>query len=223
VVAAENRLIIPYETRGGLLSGGEEFYVKLGTDPWETDYPPGDTPRPTATARLTYDSSCLYVHLRSVRPADELTMRREHFGEQVCCDSCLEFFFAPVPGDNKYFNFEANPSATLYVGFSAAGTRAGSRLLTELTEERVQELFRPGAIIRPAYREVSYRIPYTFIREYCPEFTDPVPGDLLRANFYSCCDDAPQPHYTVWHNVTSSQPDYHRPEDFGELEFGGIE
>lgn len=215
----ENRLVIPYETAPKRYSN-DAFYIKLGIDPWSAEYPPGDFPRPTACARLSYSSGCFYVRLRSFRPADELIMRRDHFGEPVCRDSCLEFFFAPVPGSDKYFNFEANPSATLYIGFSESGTRAGSRLLTELTEEKVRELFAPGSVIRPAYREISYRIPYAFIRLYCPEFTDPVPGNILRANFYSCCDDSAAPHYTVWHDVTSNEPDYHRPEDFGELAYG---
>ena len=43
------------------------------------------------------------------------------------------------------------------------------------------------------------------------------PGDVLRGNFYKCGDDAAFPHYGMWSPVLTGEPDFHRPEYFGEL------
>ncbi|MGI6239399.1 MAG: carbohydrate-binding family 9-like protein, partial [Christensenellales bacterium] len=38
------------------------------------------------------------------------------------------------------------------------------------------------------------------------------------ANFYTC-DESIHPHFGVWNHVAAAQPDFHRPECFGRLEF----
>ena len=80
-------------------------------------------------AELSYDDTALYVRMRAYET--ELIATRRAFGEPVCRDSCLEFFFAPEPHKNAYFNFEVNPLATMYVGFRPAHCR---RLGSELCD-----------------------------------------------------------------------------------------
>ena len=43
-------------------------------------------------------------------------------------------------------------------------------------------------------------------------------GTVLRANFYKCGDELSVPHFLSWNPIEVSQPDFHRPEYFGELE-----
>ena len=167
-------------------------------------------------AELSYDDTALYVRMRAYET--ELIATRRAFGEPVCRDSCLEFFFAPEPHKNAYFNFEVNPLATMYVGFSPAGTRADSRLLTD-PDIRDNSFFSASARRIAGGWEVSYAIPYGFIRRYVPEYKTPQPGKILRCNFYTCCDDAAEPYYSVWHFIDAPAPDYHRPESFGALVF----
>ncbi|MBR7063206.1 MAG: carbohydrate-binding family 9-like protein [Clostridia bacterium] len=167
-------------------------------------------------AEVCYDDSALYVRMRAYET--DIIASRRAFGEPVCRDSCLEFFFAPVPGSNAYFNFEVNPLATMYVGFSPSGTREGSRLLPD-PDIRDNAFFSASARFIPGGWEVSYAIPYAFIRRYAPEYKTPQSGEILRCNFYTCCDDAKEPYYSVWHTVDAPAPDYHRPESFGALVF----
>ena len=167
-------------------------------------------------AEVCYDDSALYVRMRAYET--DIIASRRAFGEPVCRDSCLEFFFAPVPGSNAYFNFEVNPLATMYVGFSPSGTREGSRLLPD-PDIRDNAFFSASARFIPGGWEVSYAIPYAFIRRYAPEYKTPQSGEILRCNFYTCCDDAKEPYYSVWHTVDATAPDYHRPESFGALVF----
>lgn len=168
-----------------------------------------------ACAEVSYDSEALYVRMRAFET--ELIAERHSFGDPVCRDSCLEFFFAPLNSDNSYFNFEVNPLGTMYVGFSSDGTRSGSRLLSEISGET--EMFGCKTSVGQSFWEVSYRIPYPFIRRFVPAFPDPVPRSVLRCNFYTCCDDNTVPYYSVWNSIDSQYPDYHRPDCFGELQF----
>ena len=40
-----------------------------------------------------------------------------------------------------------------------------------------------------------------------------------RANFYKCGDNTTKKHYLTWNPVKTKNPDFHRPEYFGLLNF----
>ena len=42
---------------------------------------------------------------------------------------------------------------------------------------------------------------------------------IANANFYKCGDDTTKPHYLSWNPVKTENPDFHRPEFFGTLNF----
>ena len=44
-------------------------------------------------------------------------------------------------------------------------------------------------------------------------------GRVFKANFYKCGDKLTRPHYLTWNPVGTENPDYHRPEYFGTIEF----
>ncbi len=46
------------------------------------------------------------------------------------------------------------------------------------------------------------------------------PGHRAAANFYKCGDETAVPHYGAWSPIDTPQPDFHRPEFFGEVVFG---
>ena len=163
-----------------------------------------------ATAQICYDENALYLHLC----AKEEHIRAEHTGliDEVCEDSCLEFFFSPCPGDNRYFNLEFNPNCSMYLGL---GDGNGT-LIRLLPENRT--LFDPKATRTEDGWEITYCVPYSFIRTFFPEFSAES-GKSIRANFYKCGDETVQPHFFSWNRVTSETPAFHRPCDFGELVF----
>lgn len=39
----------------------------------------------------------------------------------------------------------------------------------------------------------------------------------IKANFYKCGDETSVPHYVSWSPIEVENPDFHRPEFFGEL------
>ena len=44
-------------------------------------------------------------------------------------------------------------------------------------------------------------------------------GKEIKANFYKCGDELQTPHFLSWNPIQIEQPDFHRPDFFGTLEF----
>jgi hypothetical protein len=74
-----------------------------------------DTPNDLkAFAQICYNDEGLQVHLWSEND-DVRAVENGPLGAPYE-DSCLEFFFAPMEGDVRYFNIEFNSNCCLYLG-----------------------------------------------------------------------------------------------------------
>lgn len=131
--------------------------------------------------------------------------------DMVCLDSCLEFFLCPLRNDSRYFHFEFNPNGALYLGFGHG------------REDGVRQIVQDGDVLFCVQKfmendnwGISFRIPFSFIRLYMPEFSIRN-GLRMSGNFYKCGDETQTPHYLAWNRVKSLSPDFHRTEDFGTL------
>ena len=162
----------------------------------------------SARGQACHDGHTLFLRMEAREAVPRATLTGPL--EQVCDDSCLEFFIAPAPGDARYLNFECNPLGTLYLGFGA------------LRATRVRQIVRdPGMFqIHPFPLEggwgVTLAIPGDFIRVYLPEFD--FSGEAA-GNFYKCGDKTATPHYLAWSPLSCDTPDFHRRQDFGTLVF----
>ena len=123
-------------------------------------------------------------------------------------DSCLEFFFMQE-GADRYFNFEINPNGCLHVGF---GRNRHDRFVLNRSDMAEYFSIRTGKTADGW--EAYYRIPLDFIRLFYPGFAF---RGALRANIYKCGDRTANMHFLSWNPVTSEDPDFHRPEDFGKM------
>lgn len=136
-------------------------------------------------------------------------------------DSCLEFFFSPCRSKSPaYFNFEANPLGTLYLGYSPDGTRSAS---APVDWERYKEVINIKAEISESmdFWSVCYTVPFDFIREYQPDF-DPEKDGYIFGNMYKCGDDTKYPHYAVCNPIDISdviKPDFHVARYFNKMHF----
>lgn len=163
----------------------------------------------SAYAQLAYDDSRLYVRLH----AEEPTIRAENTGilDQPCQDSCLEFFLSPAEGDARYLNIEMNPNCCLYFGI---GTGRDDLV-------RLLPAGGAGALDARCMRsetgwDLYYALSFSLLRLFFPAFR---PDGIMRGNFYKCGDLTQREHYLSWNRVACAEPDFHRPEFFGELEF----
>lgn len=163
-----------------------------------------------AQAQLCYDEEAIYVRMS----AKEANIRAEETGEigMPCVDSCLEFFFCPMPQNPTYFNIEMNPNCCLYLG---VGTNRydGIRLL--LPDEKP---FDAEAVRTEEGWYVTYRVSTAFIRRFAPEFKAES-GAMMRGNFFKCGDYTVQEHYYSWNPVETETPDFHQSAYFGKLYF----
>lgn len=183
--------------------------------PWSEN---GYTPK--AEAKVYYTHSHLYVKLK----AFETKVKAEfhNYNDMVCLDSCLEFFLNANPDqDGRFLNFEINPLGTLllYIGGGrhervAAATQedlVSFQFKTTLTKETLQNFAGP-------FWEVEFQIPFSFLERHYGKM-EFVSGKRMKGNFYKCGDESEFPHYGCWNLVTTKEPDFHRPECFGDLIF----
>lgn len=137
----------------------------------------------------------------------------------VCEDSCVEFFFSPSGKlGSSYVNLEVNCCGTLHLAY---GEGRDNRQFISL--EAASLIQRKSSITSPVKIESEHD------HEWCVEIALPfaaieqLTGESVNkakwfANFYRC-GGRTEPQYAVWHHIDVSEPDYHRPEYFGELVF----
>ena len=169
-------------------------------------------PEPTqvqAWAQLCYDDEALYVRMGAV----EKDIRAELTGplDPICQDSCLEFFFCPILGDKRYINIECNPNGCLFLG-TAHNIDSQIRFIPS-TPSILPEIQRTAD-----GWELTYTVPYTFIRQIFPEFS-PAAGKAIRANCYKCGDKTVKPHWLTWNPVPYQRAAFHNPDAFGTMYF----
>jgi len=135
--------------------------------------------------------------------------------EPVHEDSCVEFFCMPV-GSKKYTNFEFNCIGTC----AASSRKSRTEEVVPFSAEEMQSIKRYPSIGRRAFNEMegmfewelTVKIPFALIG------IDPnhLPGKIM-GNFYKCADGTDSMHYVTWSPISIENPDFHRPEFFGEL------
>ena len=162
-----------------------------------------------AKAQACHDGENLYIRME----AEEKDILATLTGplDQVCNDSCLEFFFAPKADDIRYFNFEWNKLCNAYVGFGGERKTRVRQIL-----KSPQDIFAPKSFETEKGWGIEYRIPASYIQMYMPEFR--FEGEAA-CNFYKCGDKTKTQHYLAWAPLTSEKPDYHRRQDFGRMIF----
>ena len=209
-----NTLSIPYlpdlerMTEEVLVStlGKEGAFGKIDNAPWpEFPY------RPEASFRVAVSQEYLFIkfNVKGLGLKAEFT----ETNQPVWQDSCVEFFVAD-PDGCAYHNFEINCIGTL---LSARQSAKGVDV-TPISEEDAGKIIRITSLEREKFSEkegefewsVTAGIPWRLMGyEACPE--------IIRANFYKCADGSSRPHYLCWSPIETPEPDFHRPEYFGEL------
>ena len=162
-----------------------------------------------AEAKLCYDGDNLHVFMRAIEP----NIRAENFGpmDAPCEDSCLEFFFQPTADDSRYFNIEFNPNGCMFLGFGHG--RHDLVRLHPFTEQIIPEITRfDGGW------QITYAIPYPFLKLFIPEF-EGKSGCCLRGNFYKCGDLTVQRHYMTAFPIDPEKLDFHCPKFFHPFVF----
>ena len=174
--------------------------------------------QPTAV-RMLYDARALYVQFRC--RDRHLSAVETRLNGDVYLDSCVELFAMPDPPAGAYFNLEVNCCGCLHLGWGPG--RAGRRLVGPEPARRLRIATSVPTATKdesPADRSwwVAAALAFRALGDFAGVKLRPRPGDVWRANCYRC-GGRTDPQYAVWNPIDWPQPDYHRPEFFGELAF----
>ena len=186
-------------------------FSSIATVNWPAEYPYC----PEAAFRAAWSPEGLVLHYR----VNEQSVRAHYAedGGKVWTDSCVECFVRNAD-DDTYYNIECNCIGTL---LAASGNGRHNRVpvapelrsavlrWTSLGSEAFEERHEPTAW------EVALVIPVALFAAHPLRLEA---GATLRANFYKCGDELSVPHFLSWNPIKVPEPDFHRPEYFGELE-----
>ncbi|MBE5868442.1 MAG: hypothetical protein E7293_05705 [Lachnospiraceae bacterium] len=172
--------------------------VQIDTFPWKGYYEGIRT-----KVKAVHSDYGITVHFETDERPLAAHMRADN--EEVCCDSCVEFFLRPED-EERYINLEINPLRVIYCGFGTRDMRARVKLQIEKEKFLVSSLIQEGKWV------LQLTVPYDFWRQFFGE----VPG-VIRGNFYKCGDETGHEHYACWSPVQWEFPRFHLPEYFGKL------
>ena len=131
-------------------------------------------------------------------------------------DSCCEFFITH-PSDGTYYNFELTCIGSLLASKRTSRTDSNAipvEVLKRVIRHSSLE-FKPWDISDEVFGwTVAILIPFDVIGIDCTNLPTGV-----RGNFYKCGDLTAHPHFLSWNPIGTLQPDFHRPEFFGEIIF----
>lgn len=164
-----------------------------------------------------HDDERLYVYLRCYEKDPVVTSLKRN--DDVCDDSCMEFFITPFEGAG-YFNFETNahPTLLLYYGMDRDHREPVSG--DKWPDEAFHLKSEQGLDERGAFWQISYQIPFAFLKEETGFDEELKSGKIIYANVYQCGCNGQPCHYTTWMPIDTAKhpkPDYHRPEYFAPM------
>ena len=189
-------------------------WAQLPIIPIDTPISPTDA-QATACAQICYDANALYVHL-STTEEEHRAVEQGPLG-MPCEDSCLEFFFCPMEEESRYINLEFNSNGCLFLGIASCIEDLTRLVLVQKGE--LEELFHPVTELRSDGWDLTFQMPYTFIRRFFPDFAA-TPGRTMRANFYKCAEKVAKPHFLAWNPIfRQGRSRFHTPAEFGQLHF----
>lgn len=186
-------------------------------------YPESSDHHPEVRCRLGYDAAGIYGRFIVVDRYVRSVATR--FQDQVCHDSCVEFFVEPA-GGRGYVNFEINCGGTLlayhitdhrrrpggFEAFAPLTVEQGARVKLYPTLPQVND----PEIAEPTVWQMGFFIPFAVLQEAtgCPA---PQSGTVWRANFFKCGDRTSHPHWASWSPLHPLN--FHQPEFFGDIRF----
>lgn len=136
--------------------------------------------------------------------------------DPVYKDSCVEFFVS-FGEEREYYNFEFNCAGTCLLSF---GKERTNREMT--SAELIRSIAFHSSIKSATSKdanigwELTVAIPFAAFQYH---HILSMKGKKCRANFYKCGDELPEPHFLAWNTIQTEEPDFHRPEFFGTVEF----
>lgn len=171
---------------------------------------------PKVEFAAAHTGDALLLHYRVEEQSVRAVARQDQ--EHIWEDACVECFIMPF-GDGFYYNIECNCTGKLLV---AVGKDRHER--KQAPAEVMQGIDRWASLGTEPFDtrqqatkwELALRLPLsTFFLHKLESFD----GLTATGNFYKCGDCLPVPHFISWNQIKTENPDFHRPEFFGQMKF----
>ena len=150
----------------------------------------------------------IYVAMRT----DETSLRKvcTKTDDPVYEDSCMEFFIAPIEGNDNYINFEISASGAYLSEFGAS--KIDRVFIKELTD------FVPKITVKENSDGWSTElfVPCELISDIFKVKFD-ASASTVKGNFYKCGDKTQKVHYSSYNEMTTLPPGFHNPGCFATL------
>lgn len=187
-------------------------------------HPKSSSHHPKVEAKLLYDNDSIYgifkvedQYIRSINT---------NLQDNVCRDSCVEFFFTPIP-NKGYFNFEFNAGGNMLCQYVTDHHRENNGPIKEFKvidiahAKQVNIFHSLPNVIEPEITVhktwfLEFRIPFSILENYCGTIGT-VAGTEWKANLYKCGDQTSHPHWASWAPI--SELNFHLPDCFAPIIF----
>ena len=187
-------------------------YTSIDNVNWPEAFPY----KPKVEFAAVHTGDALLLHYRVEEQSVRAVAKNDH--EHIWEDACVEFFFMPA-SDGLYYNIECNCAGKLIVAVGKdrnerqpapvevmKGVDRWASLGTEPFDTRQE----------PTKWELALLVPITtFFKHKLESFS----GLKATGNVYKCGDCLPVPHFISWNPIKTENPDFHRPEFFGQMHF----
>lgn len=199
------------EIPAALLAAGIT-YTPVENVNWPESYPY----KPKMEFALAHTGDALLIHYRVEEQSVRAVALKDQ--EHIWEDACAEFFIMPAD-DGFYYNLECNCAGKLLI---AVGKDRNER--KPAPKEVMQGVDRWASLgtepfdtrNEPTKWELTLRVPITTFFLHKLNGFD---GMKAKGNVYKCGDNLPVPHFISWSPIKTENPDFHRPEFFGEIVF----
>ena len=173
---------------------------------------------PEVVFRMAYSSAEMFLQFQVKEKYIRATCQP---GDENCKpweDSCVEFFISSG-NEGEYYNFEFNCIGYCHIG--KGKERAGRNRFSQEESSVVRVWSSLGN--RPFGERTGYfewmlmaTIPFSIFGIGSSVFIE---SNNVKGNFYKCGDKLTEPHFLSWNPIDTKEPDFHRPEYFGEIHF----
>ena len=173
--------------------------------------------KPQVSFRIAHLDSLIF--LKYYVKEEHILAKQSEPNTAVHRDSCVEFFIDPIQ-DGNYYNFEFNCIGTSHLAYGP------SRMERNFVSAEVikSQIMTWSTLGDKPFEEKSDNFEWEMVIVIPSSvfiYNEDISFSKLtsNANFYKCGDDTTKLHYLSWNPVKSPNPDFHRPEHFGILNF----
>ena len=213
IIPKLNQIVASAVNIPAFLSAAGITYTTIDNVNWPEAFPY----KPKVEFAAAHTGDALLLHYRVEEQSVRAVAQKDH--EHIWEDACVEFFVMPDKADGLYYNIECNCTGKLIVAVGEGRNErqpAPAEVMQDI--ERWASLGKEPFDVReePTKWEVALRIPITtFFKHKFQSFE----GIRATGNVYKCGDNLPVPHFISWNPIMTENPDFHRPEFFGQILF----